>query len=173
MHLATLVSSVFAATNFRRELNYNSPGNRHRKGGALSPLGLMTGTVVPRNKQSLPSGSFKFQSPFELKSSFKQRIRVFRSGFGVFFQVLEFFKTQKFFQTADSGRSLRIRGVLSKFWGFFKSSSKWMSMLFSTDDGCSSKHFGLLSNGCRCFFRRMSKVLSNEKFFKNGWWVFF
>ena len=169
MHLATLVSSVFAATNFRRELNYNSPGNRHRKGGALSPLGLMTGTVVPRNKQSLPSGSFKFQSPFELKSSFKQRIRVFLSGFGEFFPVSECFRTEKFFRTADSGGSFRIRVVLSKFWEFFQNFKKcfrmdvdaffdgwwvcfrifwsafeWMSMLFSTDvEG--SFEFGVLS----------------------------
>ena len=132
-HLATLVSlaeqQTFGAVRYR----------------------TTTGTVVPDDKENLPR-SVKFQSSFESWSSFEQWIRVVLSGFGWFF------RTEKFFRTADSGGSFRIRVVLSKFWEFFQNFKKcfrmdvdaffdgwwvcfrifwsafeWMSMLFSTD----------------------------------------
>ena len=82
-----------------------------------------------------------YMSCFELKSSFEQRIRVVLSGFGWFFQVSEFFRTEKFFQIMDSGLSLRIRGVLSSF-GVLQNSKVLSNNgfgSFSPDSGCSFK----------------------------------
>ena len=85
----------------------------------------------------------------KLKSSFKQRIRVFFP--------------QKCFQTADSGLSLRIRGVLSSF-GVLQNSGFGS---FSQDSGSSFKILRVLQkffqmdvdaffDGCRRFFRMKS-----------------
>ena len=101
----------------------------------------------------------------------------------------EFFRTEKFFRTADSGGSFRIREVLSIF-GVLQNSKVLSNSgfgSFSQDSGGSSKlisafkqrirvflsRFGrffqnsegsskVLLNGCRSFFQRMSKVLLNN-----------
>ena len=121
----------------------------------------------PKSAFKLGFGWFRQDSggSFKTQKCFQTWIRVVLSGFGWFFQVSEFFRTEKCFQTADSGLSLRIRGVLSSF-GVLQNSKVLSNSgfgSFSQDSGCSFKILRVLQ---KCF------QMDVDAFF-DGWWVFF